>query len=99
MQRLAGEGFVVADAGFAHEGEVRSEARNERVAAHFENAGQARHFFYGAYIKRFGNEGGFFEKVLSESQEGRGGVRLEMKVAISARLGKQKSAVGCVSVL
>jgi len=42
LQRLAGEGFVVADAGLAHEGGICGEAGDERVAAHFDNAGQAR---------------------------------------------------------
>ena len=43
--------------------------------------------------------GGFFEKILSEAHEVRGVLRLEMKLAISPRVGKQKSAVGCTSVL
>ena len=42
LQRLAGEGFVVADACLAHEGRICGEAGDEGIAAHFENAGQAR---------------------------------------------------------
>ena len=72
----------------------------KHTPAAFANLGeQGGHFFDGCHIKRFGNEGGFFEKVLSEAYEACGFLRLEMKVAISSRLGKQKSAVGCASVL
>ena len=75
-------------------------SHEKHTPAAFANLGeQGGHFFDGCHIKRFGNEGGFFEKILSEAHEARWFLRLDTKLAMSSRLGKQKSAVGCASVL